>query len=309
MVDYTYTSARVSALENGLLSLHDIESLISCKSEADCIKMLNSFGYEGDSADEIIKGAKEKKEKKISELVGEPEEIEVLFYENTFHNLKAAIKKLYAPQTKGKLYVCEALVSGEEFEEKIKEGNYEALPSYCAGAAKEAYTALLHTGDGRLADTVVDRACLDAFTAFAEKTKHDILRKYANELVAAVNVKIALRSVGGDKELLEKALAPCALISKEGLIKACTDEKSLKEFLSGYGYTEDDYKNIDSLAKKRIMQTLKPEKYKIFSPAPTINYIISLENEISVLRLVLVCKANGVEDEFIKRRVVDSYGI
>ena len=308
-MDYTYTSARVSALENGLLSRNDIDSLISCKTVSDCVKMLNSFGYEGDSAEEIIAGAKEKKEKVISELISEPKEIEVLFYENTFHNLKAAVKKLYAPHIKGRLYIAEALVSGEEFERQIKAGNYDALPDFCREAAKEAYTALLHTGDGRLADTVIDRACLDAFTAFAENTKHEILRKYANEFVAVADIKIALRSVGGDKELLEKALAPCPNISKEGLIKACTDEKSLKEFLSGCGYADVNYENIDSLAKQRIMMTIRPEKYKIFSPAPTINYIISLENEISLLRLILVCKASGVDDEFIGRRVVDSYGV
>ena len=306
-MDYTYTSARVSALEGGLMSRQNAEALTMCKSAADCVKMLNSFGYKGETADEIILNAKQKKQKIISELIENPEEIEVLFYEKTFHNLKAAVKKLYAPHTIGKLYVDEALVSGEEFEDKIKAGEFDSLPAYCRSAAREAYKAIIRTGDGRLSDIIVDRACLDAAIKFGEKTKHEILKKYAREFVTVSNIKIALRFMGDDTELLNTALAEGANIPKAALIKACSDKKTLNEFLSDCGYADTDLDNIDVWAKQKIIMTIKPEKYNIFSPAPTINYIVNLENEISLLRLILVCKANGVDNEFIKRRVVMSY--
>ena len=308
-MDYTYTSARVSALEGGLMSRQNAEALAASKSAADCVKMLNSFGYKGENGEEIILNAKQKKQKIISELIENPEEIEVLFYEKTFHNLKAAVKKLYAPHTGGKLFVDEALVSGEEFEEKIKSGKYELLPDYCCNAAKEAYKAIIRTGDGRLSDIIIDRACLDAVIAFGKNTKHEILKKYAREFVTVSNIKIALRSMGGDAELLDTALAEGANIPKAALIKACSDKKTLNEFLSGCGYADADLDNIDLWAEQKIIMTIKPEKYNIFSPAPTINYIVNLENEISLLHLILVCKANGVDNEFIKRRVVMSYDV
>ncbi len=308
-MDYTYTSARVSALEGGLMSRQNAEALAMCKSADDCVKMLNSFGYKGENAEEIILNAKQKKQKIISELIENPKEIEILFYEKTFHNLKAAVKKLYAPHTIGKLYVDEALVSGEEFEEKINAGKYEALPEYCRDAAKEAYKTIIRTGDGRLSDIIIDRACMDAAIKFGEKTKHEILKKYAREFVTVSNIKIALRFAGDDTELLDTALAEGANIPKAALIKACSDKKTLNDFLNGCGYSDVTADNIDIQAKQKIITTIKPEKYNIFSPAPTINYIINLENEISLLRLILVCKTNGVNNEFIKRRVVMSYDV
>lgn len=301
-MNYTYTSARVSALENMLLAPDAIDMLLSCNSAEECIRRLNADGFEGNSVDEILRFANKRIADISSQLIENPNGIAVLYYEKTFHNLKAAVKRVCSDSS-APMYVDGALAEGGEIEKILRDGAYEDLPDLIKSAAAEAHKTLLRTGDGRLSDIIVDRACLEAFVEFAKTCEYEILRKYALETVAVANIKTVFRAKG-ETDILQKALCECPFFSKDALIKASEDEKSLTDYLSASGFSDIDVSNLNAWGERRIKSVLHSEKYNIFTPGPAVNFIVALQNEANLLRLILVCKANGVDGETVKRKAV-----
>lgn len=303
-MNYAYTSARVSALENRLLGEDTVEQLISCPGLEECMRILNSCGIAGDSAEEILLNAAKDKADITNQLIDDVKDIEVIFYEKTFHNLKAAIKKLYTRSNVENIYFSESLVDGEVIEKCIADGRFDMLPDNMSKAAEEAYKTLLRTGDGQLSDMIVDKACLDAMLEFAKGVKHEILRKYVYETVAVADIKTAMRLGVEDRDRALSAMAECPYFSIETLLREAEDRKSLEGFLKGSGFLDIDLDNIDRWSRERIARILKSEKYNIFTPAPAINFILALERQLNLIRLILVCKAGGIDESFIRNKAV-----
>lgn len=290
-MNYAYTSARVRVMENFLPTSDIIRSLAESKTPEECIGILNSSGFEGSSSEEIVSEMNSRKAQLLSELIADIKEIEVIFYPKIFHNLKAAAKMLYS-KCGGELFYKDVPISGEEIMNAIKSRNEELLPPYIAPAAKEVYRVLVRTGDGRRSDMIADKACLDAMSSFAKYTKYGILKSYVNEIIAAADIKIALRA-SNDTELSDY-LVDCSYFSADALVRAVRDG-SLDEFLGSVGFEGVNAGNIDYISEKKLAQILSKEKYNIFTPAPAINFILEYDRAISIIRYILICKANGID--------------
>jgi V/A-type H+-transporting ATPase subunit C len=298
-MNYAYTSARVRALENSLPSQELITALVDCETIGECVTLLNGEGFDGSSAAEIIAGMKLRKDEFVGELIDDIKEIEVIFYPKAFHNLKAAAKKLYS-KSRIDFFYRDAPVSGETIMTALQNGDTASLPDYLSSAARETYSVIMHTGDGRLSDMTADKACLEAMAEFGKRTKHEILKIYVNETIAAADIKLALRA-GNSPNLLEY-LVPCSYFSTEALIRALNDS-SIDEFLASAGFDGITAANADAFSEKRISSLLSREKYNIFSPAPAINFIIEFDRAVSSIRYILICKQNGIDKEKISERM------
>lgn len=300
-MNYTYTSSRVRALENRLIGNETFIQLIDCKSADECIKLLNSVGVDGQNMDEVIDNMSKNKTELINQLIDDTKEIEVIFYKNTFHNLKSAIKLLYTKSDITNMFYSEALIDGETIKKNITDGRYDLLPKYMSEAAKEAYQAILRTGNGQLSDSIVDRACLLAMIDFANNTKHEILKQYVNETVVAADIKMAFRN---SADTLEKSLVDCSHFKSKDLIEVSGDKAELEEYIKSQGFSDFDPQNIDNWSEKRIFSRLRSEMYNIFTPSPAIYFILTLEQQINLVRMILVCKQNDVDTTFIRSKLI-----
>ena len=298
-MNYAYTSSRVRALENNLPSPELLNQLAESNNLSECIGILNSAGFEGLNSDEIVGKMKESKNRLINELMNDRKEIEIIFYQKTFHNLKAAVKMIYSNSGVNMFY-DDAAVSGEEIVAALKNGNTSSLPGYMAAAAEEAYNSLMRTGDGRLSDMIIDKACLEAMADFSHKTKYDILKMYADETIAAADIKLLLRA-GVNYDLLKFAVS-CRYFSAEALIKA-GEEGTAEDLLDSAGFGGVNLSNADVFCENRISEVLSREKYNIFTPAPAINFILEYDRLVGAVRYILICKANGIAKSIISERV------
>lgn len=298
-MNYAYTSSRVRALENNLPTPELLNQLAESKDQKECIGILNSSGFEGSSVDEIAGNMKEHKNKLINEIMEDRKEIEIIFYQKTFHNLKAAVKMIYSNGGVNMFY-DDAEISGEEIVNALKNGNFASLPDYMASAAEEAYNSLMRTGDGRLSDMIIDKACLEAMADFSHKTRYDILKMYADETIAAADIKLLLRA-GENYDLLRFAVS-CKYFSADALLRAA-EEGTAEELLESSGFGRVDLSNADVFCENRISEVLSREKYNIFTPAPAINFILEYDRLVGTVRYILICKANGIDKTIISERV------
>lgn len=317
---YTYAVARIRALEVSLFSSLTIEQLLACKEYESCLRFLQERGWGGADvpmdADAILAREREKIWETIRELRVDMSVFDVLSYPNWFHNLKAAVKAVCTGKENANVFYEGTPISKTEMLRIIRERDYRALPANMQNAAEEAMEALLHSGDGQLCDIIIDRATMEAIKAAGRAAKDQIIKDYAESIVAVTNIKIAVRASKTAKsiEFMKRAMAPCDSMSVEKLAQAAlAGMDSIIEYLNGNGYEEaaESLKNSPSAFERwcdnRIIQTVKTQKTNPFSVGPLVAYVIARENEIKTVRIILTCKQNGLSDDSIRERIREMY--
>lgn len=317
---YTYAVARIRALEVSLFSNSTIEQLIGMPDFDSCLNFLEEKGWgeHGGSprAEDIFATEEQKIWQVIKELGIGLENFDVLSLSERFHNLKAAIKEAVTGKEGLNIYYENTVPTGSEIKEIISQKNFEALPEEMKHVAEEAYERMLHTGDGQLCDVLVDRKCLDAVYEAGQKSDVEIIKNYAESLVAVADIKLAVRSykTGKSADFMKMAMASCDTLSVDSLSKAAlAGEESIADYLSQTIYAEggealaESPSSFERWCDNRIIETIKSEKYKAFTIGPVIAYVIARYNEIKTVRIIVSGKQSLLSEKSIRERVREMY--
>ncbi len=320
-LSYTFAVARIRALESALFNSSVIEQLIACKSEEACMQVLAEKGW-GDvdtpasDSEAVLKAEEEKAWEVMRQLGVDLKVFDVLFYPHLFHNLKAAIKEVCTEDENPDIFYEDASIGGEQMVKIVKERNFAVLPPIMAKAAEEAYDTLLHTRDGQLCDIIIDRATLDAIYETGKNSDEDIIRDYAESIVAVTDIKIAIRCarIGKPLDFVQRALAKCTSLSADELARAAINgEEAVRSYLMNTAYAgaaaalEESLSSFERWCDNRIIYTIKPQQYASFSVGPLVAYVLARVNEIKTVRIILSGKANGLSEESIRERVREMY--
>lgn len=316
--EYTYAVARVRALEISLISNADVEKLIACQNAEQCMQLLAEKGWNGDTknAEDMLRCEEERIWKTVKELSVDMEKFDVLSYSKLFHNLKAAIKASLTNVKVPHIFYDDVSIPGSEMLEIINEKKFDRLPANMQAAAKEAFDVFLKTKDGQLCDIIIDKAALDAIYAKGEEANEDIIKQYAESIVAVADIKIAVRGQKTSKsaEFMRRAMADCASVSADKLISAAlVGIDAICDYLSGTEYADGAQALATSpyaferWCDNRIIKAISPQKYESFTIGPVIAYVIARQNEIKTVRNILSGKQNGLSEDSIRERVREMY--
>ena len=318
---YIYAVARIRALEMSLFSQAVIEQLIAQKTYADCLQFLSEKGW-GDTeagaqdAETILNRELEKTWTLVKEMVSDQTVFDVLLIQDSFHNLKAAIKTVVDGEVQANVFYDNASVSGEVLVEILKNKDFRSLPEAMRECALEAYECLVHTGDGQMCDVIIDRAAMRAMLAAAEKNGDALLKEYAETVVAVANIKIAVRSVKTEKGLdfMRRAMEECQTLNVERLMRAALSGmpdviKYLEEtpYSGGAAALSDSSSAFERWCDNRIIEAIRPQKYNSFTIGPLVAYVLARQNEIKTVRIILTGKLNHLPDDAIRERVREMY--
>ncbi len=316
---YTYAVARIRAKELLLLSKSDVDQLMNCRSEKECIRLLADKGW-GKSGEEeagqLLATEQEKTWELIRELVEDISDFNTFLLKNDFHNLKAAIKQIYTNSDRNDIYLYNGTIKPELIYNAVKVHDFSELPDYLKECAEEAYQVQLHTGNSQLCDIIIDKAALEATYKTGKKSGNDLLADYVELLVAAANINIAIRScrTQKDKAFLEQALAKCDSLDNQSLITAALiSEEAIYDYLQVTEYSDaipaikESQSAFESWCDNLIMKHIRPQKYNSFTLSPLAAYILARENEIKTVRIILSGKRNDISDEIIRERLREMY--
>jgi V/A-type H+-transporting ATPase subunit C len=317
---YTYAVARVRALENSLFSNADIERIIATESYDEAIRFLQERGWGISGSDGTGESILAEEEEKIWNLIRElkvdEEKFAFLSIPKLYHNLKSAVKEAVKGKTEAEIYYEDTDPKGQEIREIIAGKEFNRLPESLRSPAEEAYNAMQHTGDGQLADIIIDKAALEAVYKAGKSSDIDIVRDYSESLVAIADIKIAARSMktGKNGQFMKRAMAECDTLDIDSLIRAAEGgEADLKDYLAGTPYKEgagalgESNSAFERWCDNRIIETIKPQKYNPFSLGPIVAYVLARRNEIKMVRIILSAKENGLSGDAIKERVREMY--
>lgn len=318
--NYTYAVARIRSLEVALFSNATIDQLMACRTYEECLQFVVDKGW-GDAdtavdADAILNREEEKIWEVMRQMRVDMSVFDVLMFPNQFHNLKAAIKEVCTEVDNPGIFYDDSEMDGAKMLEIIRNKDYLKLPQNMQGPAKEAYESLLHTRDGQLCDVIIDRATMEAIYAAGQQAKDDIIKNYAEDVVAIANIKIAVRSAKTAKsmEFMKRAMAECSSLNIEQLSQAAlSGEEAIAEYLLGTAYAggaealKESTSAFERWCDNRVIQTIQPQKYKAFTIGPLVAYVLARQNEIKTVRIILSGKQNAFPDEAIRERVREMY--
>ncbi len=313
--DYAYAVSRIRAQELKLLTRQDLEQLLACQTAEECTRLLADKGWDGDRED-MLAAELEKAWALIRELAPDPAAFDVFLIKNDYQNLKAAIKAVVTDTGAERLMVSAGRVETGLMLHAAQTGEFERLPEAMREPAATARELLLHTGDGQLADVVLDRAALEEILRAGRQSGNEFFAAYAELTVATTDIKIAVRAqrAGKPADFYERALAPCASVDVKALAAAALEgREALWELIGRTPYAGCVEALTQSLAAfekwcdDQVMERILSAKTKPFGPEPLAGYLLARETEIRAVRILLSAKHNGLPAETVRERLREMY--
>lgn len=317
---YTYAVARIRAKELSLFGRQELDQLLSCKSYADCLRLLADKGWGGSAgetdAEAILSAELDKTWKLMRELVEDPTIFDVFLYPIDYNNLKAAVKAVVTDADQERIFIRRGTVEPEVMVKAIKERDFSLLPEQMRQVAEQAFQTLLRTGDGQLCDVMLDKAALEAILQAGKNADDALIGHYAERTVAVTDIKIAVRGckTGKDKAFFQRAMATCETLDIASLAQAAVkNEEEIYAYLSHTAYSGavEELKASPSAFERwcddQIMALIRTQKTNPFTVGPLAAYLLARENEIKAVRLILSGKRNQLNDQVIRERLREMY--
>ena len=318
--EYIYAVARVRSREVSLLGKNDLERLMACPNEGECLRVLRDKGWgrgEGSSSPEELLAAEEEKTWSfMRDLTKDTAPLAPLLLPIDGNNLKAAIKCAATETQPHGVFLPGGQWESDDLLRMARERDFSALPPILAEAAEKAMQTLLQTGDSQLCDVFLDRACLEEILRLGKESRLDALEKYSEWTVATANIQTAARACKANKnrEFLELALALCETLNVKELTEAAArGMEKLLEYLAStpYGEGVEKLRKSASAFEKwrddRAMELIQGEKGEYFSAGPLFAYAVARRREIDTVRIILSGKRNGLEDGKLRERLRETY--
>lgn len=324
--DYQCLSARIAALEASMLNTDRAERLISARTEADAGRVLEECGYAGAASlssrelETMLTARRAEAFDDVEALCPEPALLQVFRLRYDCHNLKVLIKSEAggSDPLQRNILSRSGMLSPEELREGFLAKDLSPLPRALQNAAWEAKETLARTGDGQLADLVLDEGCYRALADIAARSGVEFLQGYVRLLVDGVNLRtvVRCRRMGRDETFLKRALLPGGDLAPESVTAGLAGGETLSALyaptaleeaaklgeacLSGGSFTAFEL-SCDNAAAAYM----DPAVFDGYGPRVVIAYLAALESEIAALRLILTGRAAELPPEQIRERMRD----
>lgn len=318
--DYIYAVARVRAREVALLEKSDLERLMACSKEEDCLRILQDKGWgNGDrdaTAGELLAAEEQKTWGFLGELTQDASPFAPLLVPVDCNNLKAAIKCAATGTEPVDVFLPGGRWEPDSLLEMARTRDFSPLSPILAEGGGKACAALLQTGDGQLCDIIIDRACLEEILRLGKESGLPVLEQYGEWTVATADILIGARACKShrNREFLKLALAPCESLDVEALASAALEGMDALVHYVAVGFQQEGaemlQESLSAFEKWRddqAMELIKGQKAEYESAGPLFAYAVAKRREIDTVRVILSGKHNGLAEEKIRERLRETY--
>ena len=320
MKDYIYEVARIRVMESKLLTRADYEQLLAEPDVPSAMAFLGDKGWNKDasSPEEMLRGEETAVWGLMHELLKDSDELDILRLTRDYHNLKAAVKKLYtdSPLPPERLYLSGGTIPAETIREAVREQDFDRLPASMAEAAKEATEVLAKTGDGQLCDSLIDKAALAALTRAGQENAEPLLKEYATLTAVSADIRIALRAAasGKDRETILDMLVPVEGLDLPVLAEAALEGSSaVADYLKNTPWEDlsaslsAGMSAFECACDNLLIRRIRPQLTESLTLGPVAAYVIARESEIKCVRMLLTGKANHLPEALLRENLRESY--
>jgi V/A-type H+-transporting ATPase subunit C len=317
-------------METRLLDHSKIDRMVEARSAEEALKVLGESEYAEYIADldsvhnyeKVLTQELRRIYLELRKFIPDPDLVGLFAYKFDFHNLKVLFKAQKLGEKRDELLVQDVgnLPLAELFR-AVNDDDYSNLPPRMRQAAEQLSEAFRLEADPQLVDLLLDRAMYAEMVDVAERLGSSFLKEYLIYLIDLLNIKTYLRvkRINRPKEFLEQTVLPFGDVDMTKLVQLTEPLEVLVDRLiwSRYAHVVEDgiqmYQKTDTLTRFEkladdfLMNHVKKAKVLPFGPEPIIGYLLAKENELKLIRIIMVGKINHLPTEEIKERLRDVY--
>ncbi|TYP58779.1 V-type ATP synthase subunit C [Thermosediminibacter litoriperuensis] len=328
--EFLYASGRIRALENRLLSRNIIERILEAQDLDAVLRVLGETDYAPDfeelesvyDFEKALENSMKRTLGVIKESLKDHRVVRFFTLKYDYHNLKVVLKSrilgVEVPENLSTL----GEVSAEELFKLSKGESDAAVPERMRAAFERAAEVYEETRDPQQVNLILDRALYEELNLLVREIGHDFLKNYLAALMDLTNIKtvVRLKYMQSDFRTLEKSLLPGGTIDT-GFFEKMIQEPvpALIEALASSRYSMVIKEGLESwvstgspavyerLADDFLLGMLRKGLYKPFGLETVAGYLGARENELKILRVLMVGKINGISEDMIRERLRDVY--
>ncbi len=323
---YSFAVGLVRTLEGRLFNQQTVNRLLDAKDihtlkrELGETEYQNLLSFSPDLQDfevELSRGLKRTYELMAS-IAPDPEKINLLRLRYDFHNIKAGYKAKLQGETADAALSDLGLIDKGLLLKLIEEGSYEQLPLGLSQPVIAAVTKLGTAASGSSVDMTFDGVMYEFLYLKAARGTSLFLKILFQQYIDLTNLKSWLRvkKREGDKKLLLAALLDYGFIEKSRWLNLYESSaadlparlahtpysKLISEGISRY-QQQASLTALQRLIDNYMLGYMEAARLICMGPEPLIAYIWAKENEVKVLRTILVGKLNDLPLAAIKERL------
>jgi len=325
--DYLAISARIKAMETGLLTRERMEQVLEARTNEEAVKLLQECGYpeldasSPEAMDAALSAAREATLSDLLDGAPDPRYIDIFKLKYDYHNIKAVLKAQAMNVSPDSMLMDMGRVRAAVLKEAVLTGRLDELPEGLAAAAEEAREVLDSTRDPQLSDIALDRRCYREMAAVAEETGSAFLAGYVKIQIDAANLRALVRTLrmgkGGD--FLRTALLEGGDISVDAVAAAGNAGASGLTELYGptvlHAAAEAGAEALrggpltafEKLCDDAVGDYLAGAQFVPFGEAPLLGYLAARETEYTNIRILLMGRGAGLSADVIRSRLRKSY--
>lgn len=332
---YAYAIGRIRALEPKLVTFDRLERMADAKTAEDALKVLAETEY-GSKVAELaspydyelmLKRELEEVYEFIKTITPDEELTDLFFIKHDVHNIKVLLKSKYLGTEEPDFLSNMGILPLDTLREALESDEddpYIKLPKYFAQALNEL-DGDEDTGskvDPQRIDVALDRAMYNHIFDTSKTKGEDFIEGYFKREVDLINIRSLLRikNIGADFEFARAVFMPYGNIGEDILREAyeCPYEslpdsfsstiyydvvnRGVRDFERGNTFTE-----YERLAENFLLEYVSVGKWEFMGIQPIVGYILAKENEIAIIRIIMVGKVNNIPTEKIRERLRDTY--
>ncbi len=323
--DYLAISARIKAMETGLLTRERMEQVLDARTDEEAVKLLQECGYpeldarNPEAMDAALSAAREATLSDVLDGAPDPRYIDIFKLKYDYHNIKAVLKAAAMNVSPDSMLMDMGRVPAAALKEAVLTGRLDELPEGLAAAAAEAKEVLDTTRDPQLSDIALDRRCYQEMAAVAEETGSAFLAGYVKIQIDAANLRSLVRTLrmGKGGEFLKTVLLEGGDIGTDA-VAAAGNSGALQEL---YGPTAlqaaaeagaealrgGPLTAFEKLCDDAVGEYLAGAQFVPFGEAPLLGYLAARETEYTNIRILLMGRGAGLPADVIRSRLRNGY--
>lgn len=213
-------------------------------------------------------------------------------------------------------------VEPERLRVAIKKRDFRGLPDWIEESVGRVTSELEKNLDPQLIDIILDACMYDYVFSVVASKGNIFLLYYFRISIDLANIKtfLRIRNLKAPEELLSKGLIDDGFLSRrifldqygESLdvfvakLRSTPYEEVVKEAIE-YWQERRRFLRLEKLFDDYIMDFVKRAKRLTVGVEPLIGYLLAKENEVQIIRTVLIGKLNNLSEGVIREGLRDSY--
>lgn len=211
--EFAFASSAVRVMENALLPDAFLDAVTAADSRAELARLLTDRGLDAfarplsqNEAEEALEARLAARLEEAASLFEDRSVMDFLFVKNDFHNLKAILLCQVLKKDPEPFFLAPSLADPREIRRLAAEKNWEAMPAFLRGAAREGYETLTAGMDSAQLRMFLDARASEAALAASRRSGSPVAETLTRRELDEDNHKVA-RTLAAFEEPRETLLA------------------------------------------------------------------------------------------------------